>query len=828
MEALKRAAALAKDGRGQIVATVAEPGVGKSRLFHEFKASNQSGWMVLEAVSVSHGKATAYLPLIELLHDYFRITPDDDYRLRREKVAGRVTMLDLSVQNDTLPYLFALLGIAEGEDPLAQMDAQIRRRRTQDAARRILLRESVNQPLMMVFEDLHWLDEETQTFLELLAEGIANAPVLLLVNYRPEYNQQWGNKTQYTQLRLDPLGKESAEEMLSALTGDAPELGPLNQLVLERTQGNPLFIEELVEALFDEGVLIRNGAVKVTRPLSQLKIPPTVQGILAARIDRLLPEAKELLQTLAVIGSEFPLALVHQVAQLPPDRVDELLEVLLSGEFIYEQPTTGDVEYLFKHALTHDEAYKSLLTERRRLLHGRTARAIETLYHGRLEDHYADLAYQYGSSNNAAKAIEYLRLAGGQALDRGAYAQSAANAEAALKLIERLPEGVERFRAELGVRLVEGMSVSPLHGFASTERLNTFQRVCELSERLGDISAEVQGRMNVAAAYLGRAEVSRALDIIQRCVELAQRSPNGELIPIVHLQLAILLHNSGDAVQASSLVSNLMTHFEPARQEVGSDYIAINGWVLSPIVFSRVQHMLGRPDEALKLSELALRRARRLKRPFYISAAYAAAAILRYERRESEDARDLAGAAIAVAEEHGFENYLVLGRSVRGWVLAETGQTAKGISELEANARWVQGNFQMQVLEMLAQAYLRASCADRAVGTLDDALSKGERGGLHFYDAPFHRLKGEAILMHDSAMSAPAEECFRKAIAIARRQSAKSWELRATTSLGRLLANQGKRDEARAMLAEIYGWFTEGFDTADLKDAKALLDELRD
>src|SRR5262249_20030515 len=188
-----------------------------------FKASSQSGWMVLEAVSVSHGKATAYLPLIELLHNYFRITPDDDYRMRREKVAGRVTMLDPSLQKDTLPYLFALLGIVEGEDPLAQMDAQTRRRRTQDAARRVLLRESVNQPLMVIFEDLHWIDEETQTFLELLAEGITNAPVLLLVNYRPEYTEQFDNKAPYTRLPLEPLGKEGADEMLSARIGDAPE-----------------------------------------------------------------------------------------------------------------------------------------------------------------------------------------------------------------------------------------------------------------------------------------------------------------------------------------------------------------------------------------------------------------------------------------------------------------------------------------------------------------------------------------------------------------------------------------------------------------------------
>ena len=263
VEAMRHAAALAKDGRGQLVAVMAEPGVGKSRLFYEFKLRSQSGWMVLEAFSVSHGKASPYLPVIELLHGYFGIDVNDDGRKRREKVNGRIVTLDPALE-DTRPYLFALLGLVDGDDPLAQMDAQIRRRRTLDAIKRILLRESLNQPLMLIFEDLHWIDQETQAFLNLLAEGIANAPVLLLVNYRPEYSHPWGSKTYYTQLRLDPLGRENAEEMLDALlsmplarsvagegkrddeprAGEGADLVPLKRLVLERTEGNPLFMEE--------------------------------------------------------------------------------------------------------------------------------------------------------------------------------------------------------------------------------------------------------------------------------------------------------------------------------------------------------------------------------------------------------------------------------------------------------------------------------------------------------------------------------------------------------------------------------------------------------
>jgi class 3 adenylate cyclase/ribosomal protein L40E len=316
MDAMRNASQLARAGRGQIIAAMAEAGTGKSRLFFEFKAKNQSGWNVLETFSVSHGKASAYFPVIDLLHTYFKIAGEDDQRARRVKVNGTVLTLDRSLE-DTLPYLFALLGIVDGDDPLAEMDAQVRKRRTLDAIKRILLRESLNQPLMVIFEDLHWIDGETQALLNLLADSIANAKVLLLVNYRPEYSHQWNSKTYYTQLRLDPLGKESADEMLSALLGDHAAIAPLKRLIIERTEGNPFFMEETVQVLLDEGALVREGSsTRLTRPLGELKIPPTVQAILAARIDRLPADEKDVLQTLAVIGKEFPLSLVRATTSL--------------------------------------------------------------------------------------------------------------------------------------------------------------------------------------------------------------------------------------------------------------------------------------------------------------------------------------------------------------------------------------------------------------------------------------------------------------------------------------------------------------------------------
>ena len=405
MDAMKAAAEQAKAGHGQIVAAMAEAGVGKSRLLFEFKAASAADWMVLEAFSVSHGKASSYLPVIDLLHSYFKIASQDDQRTRREKIAGRIATLDRTLE-DAIPYLYNLLGIAEASDPLAQMDARLRKRRTLDAIKRILLRESENQPLMVIFEDLHWIDAETQALLDLLADSIATARVFLLFNYRPEYTHSWGSKTYYTQLQLDALGGESADEMLSALLGDSAQLAALKQLVTEKTEGNPFFMEEIVQALFEERVLIRNGAVRLAKSMSEVKVPATVQAVLSSRIDRLPPAEKDLLQTVAVIGKEFSLRLAAAIAEIP--ELERMLADLQAGEFIYEQPAAGDVEYTFKHALTQQVAYEAILRERRRVLHERVGSAIESLYAATIDDHLSALAHHYTRSANAEKAVKYL------------------------------------------------------------------------------------------------------------------------------------------------------------------------------------------------------------------------------------------------------------------------------------------------------------------------------------------------------------------------------------------------------------------------------------
>jgi predicted ATPase len=469
---------------------VAEAGTGKSRLFYEFKATIPAECKLLEAYSVSHGKASAWLPVIELLREYFGIQDTDDPAARREKARATLERLDPGL-TDTLHYLFVLLGIQDSPDPLGQMDPQIKHRRTLDAIKRIILRESLNQPTLVVFEDLHWIDGETQALLDLLTDSIANSRVLLLLNYRPEYRHEWTNKSYYSQLRLDALGRESTDEMLSVLLGDAVELAPLKHLIVEKTSGNPFFIEEMVHALFDQGTIVRNGSVKLTRQISELRLPPTVQGIVAARIDQLATAQKFLMQTLAVIGRESPLALIRAVASRSDGELEQTLAVLQAGEFIYEQPATSGVEYTFKHALTQEVAYNSLLIERRKLLHERIGAALETLYADRLDDRLNELAHHYRKSGNASKAIKYLLRAAYQARQRAAYLRAIEQLEAALGLVRSLLPA-ERDCSELSIRVELYKALRGTRGYAERSMTDHVKRARELCTRLGP-SAEFDG-----------------------------------------------------------------------------------------------------------------------------------------------------------------------------------------------------------------------------------------------------------------------------------------------------------------------------------------------
>jgi tetratricopeptide (TPR) repeat protein len=833
---MRNALEAVRQTHGQIVAVMGEPGVGKSRLFFEFKAIAQSGCLILEAYSVSHGRASAYLPVIELLRDYFRIIPEDDPRQRRQKVIGRVLELDRSLES-ILPYLFTLLGIQEGEDPLARMDAKIRRQRTQDALKRIFLRESLNQPLIVLFEDLHWIDSDTQAFLNLLAYSIANARILLLVNYRPEYHHEWGQRTHYAQLRLDPLGKESAEEMLDALlsahAAAASDLVTLKRFILDRTQGNPFFIEEIVQVLFDDGVLMRDGTVStVRRPQSLLHIPPTVQGVLAARIDRLPAEEKELLQTLAVIGREFPLALVRRAAPKFTASLDAMLSDLQRAEFIYEQPAFPDVEYIFKHALTQEVAFNSLLVERRKVLDEEIAGAIESLFAEHLDDHLKDLALHYSRSGNTVKAIEYLRRAGEQAASRAFLEEAIAQLEAALGLLPKLENAAVRDGQELAVRIALVMPLLAASSLAAPANQRNLSRARLLCEQLGQPLLLAQ----VLIFQFMEHWTVKDFDVAGKCSEqlqaLAARTSDEITCFSAGWTAGILSNTSGDYGSARDYFERALNLSADTRramiENLNTAVSLVNciGWLRMDL------WLLGYPDQARRQHEPLLDLFGQqidtldtFARGFGIVNELEISDFMRDNRRMLEAAESL----VALARESGIALQLAVGMIWLGRAMVVEGAVERGTEAVAEGREVLMQRGDLADLDLYghcaATAYLAAGRIEEGLALVEGLIEECAARGVRFYEADLHRLKGELLLAAGASMT-DAEDSFRNAITIAQRQQAKSWELRATLSLTRLLMKQDRSDEARTMLADIYNWFTEGFDTADLKDAKALFDEL--
>ena len=821
---MRRALEQMRAGHGQMVAAIGEAGVGKSRLIYEFKAVAAGDCLILEAYSISHGKASAYLPIIEMLHGYFGIDSADDGRKRREKVIGKLLALDQSLQ-DTLPYLFVLLGIHEGEDPFAQIDPQTRRRRTQDALKRIVLRESLNQPLIVIFEDLHWVDGETQAWLNLLADSLANARVLLLVNYRPEYRHQWGNRAHYAQLRLDPLAGESVDQLLSALLGDSENLTPLRRMIAERTEGNPFFIEEMVQALFDDGTLARNGAVQLTRALAEIKVPATVQGILTSRIDRLRSDEKDLLQTLAVMGREFSLALVRKVVHRPDHELDRMLADLQLAEFIYEQPALPEVEYIFKHALTQEVAYKTLLLGRRKQLHESAAAAIEALYPNRLDDHLNQLARHYTQSGNVRKAVKYLQLAGRQAAARMAYNEAVGHFTAALELLGELPDNEERDRQELALRVDLGPYLIATKGPGAEEVGRVFTRARSLCVKLGEQVQLFWVTYALQFFHMLRLELREAHELGERQIELAERSHEPSMLMAAYVALAQTTSNMGEFGRARDLcIKGVALGSVPKAlsfSEIGEPRTML-------IAHSSLNlFVLGYPEQALARSREALLEAQE-SGPHAVAFALNAAAELHNHLGDKRAARESTEALASLASERGFLFWSAQALYLRGKVMVAEGQAAEGIDELTRGAASVEmtGGVAGIWKLWLAEACGKLGRYEEGLAAIAQSIDLMSRTGLRYLEPELYRVKGELVLQQAPGAVSTAESTFRQAIASARRQEAKSWELRATMSLARLLKAQGKRDEARAILGAIYGWFTEGFDTADLKNAKALLDEL--
>jgi class 3 adenylate cyclase len=506
IETLSHALQRARAGHGQRVAIVGEPGVGKSRLVYECIHSHRThGWLVLESASVSYGKATPYFPVIDLLKRYAHLDDHDEPRTIRAKMSGQALTLDEALQ-ETIPALLGLLDALPEDSPFLRLDPPQRRQRTLEALKRLLLRESQVQPVLLVFEDLHWIDTETQALLDSIIGSLPTAQLLLLVNYRPEYQHGWGSKTFYTQLRLDSLPPASAEELLQALVGEDASLALLKRLLIERTAGNPFFLEESVRTLVEIRALMGEpGVYRLAQALPTVQMPATVQAVLAARIDRLPSEEKRLLQTAAIIGTEVPFPLLKAIAEVPEEALHRGLAHLQAGEFLYETRLFPEREYTFKHALTHEVAYGSLLQERRRVLHARIVEAIEALSADRLSEQVERLAHHALRGEVWDKALAYCRQAGEKTMARSAHREAVGYFAQALSALPHLPETHATREQAIDLRLALRSALFPSGNprgiLVALREAETLAVALDDHRRLAQVSISLSVHFYIMGAY---------------------------------------------------------------------------------------------------------------------------------------------------------------------------------------------------------------------------------------------------------------------------------------------------------------------------------------
>jgi class 3 adenylate cyclase/tetratricopeptide (TPR) repeat protein len=785
LEQMRQAAEYARRGHGQIVALVGEPGVGKSRLFHEFIHSyHTQGWLVLEASSVSYGKATPFLPVADLLRAYLRIGDRDDARTVRAKTVGTLLTLDRGLE-DVVPAITWLLEVLEAGDPWLKIEPAQRRQRTIEGIKRLLLRESRAQPLMLVFEDLHWIDAETQTVLDSIVASMPTAAVLLAINYRPEYRHDWATKTYYRQLRIDPLPPESADEFLQTLLGMDASLKPLKALLIERTEGNPLFLEESVRALVESRALVGEaGAYRLAKAVDTVKVPATVQAILATRMDRLQPAFKRLLQAASVIGKDVPLVLLEAIAEMSGDELRHSLSGLQTAEFLYEAQLFPDLEYTFKHALTHEVSYGSLLEDRRRNLHTAVVQALERLYADRLSEVVEVLAHHAVRGHLGDKAVRYLRQAGAKAVARSAHQEAIELFETALDVLAELPETRESLSHALDIRIALGPALDAVHGAHAEEVRTSYERALGLVKRLGDVSRRFPAIWGLWYVAIYRGQYQQAYEYAQQLLSVAQAGDDsGQLLEAYH-SLWATLHAMGQPVESKKYAElgvalyDRDRHASQALLYGGHDPGACCRWHLA-----MVRWLLGYPDDALAIARDAIGLAQQLGRPMTTAIAHWHMAWVHYQRGEREAAVECIDRVTSLAELRGFKGWFQA-----GIVMPHT----KPMVRLDAVAL---AEMRQRLLNARSAAWRHIFCICvfaelcmdaghpeeglRALATLEAA----DRNA--FFSAEVCRIEGE-LLLRSADGSADAEARFRTAIELARCRAEKSLELRAAISLARL------------------------------------------
>jgi class 3 adenylate cyclase/tetratricopeptide (TPR) repeat protein len=809
VERLREAFARTCAGDGRLVALVGEPGVGKSRVIREFvEGPWMEGAILLEGRPVAYRKTPSWMPVMDALRRYCEIDRLDEERIIREKITGKVLALDRALAS-TLPALLALADLEPEDAAWRALDPPQRRRRIQDAVRNVLLAESRRQPVVLVVEDLQRIDEETQALLDNLVDRLQGARLLILVAYRPEYHHQWGSKPGYAQIRIDPFSPGTAHALLESMLGADPGLAALKAVLVERTDGNPLFLEESVRALVETQALIGEpGARRLVKPLETVQVPGSVQAVLAARIDRLTPAAKHVLQSASVIGKDVPFPVLAEIADLPDEGLRAGLALLQSGELLYEASFFPEIEYTFKHALTHEVAYRSLLHETRRALHARIVDAIERLYAGRLGEHVERLAYHALRGGRRDRAVDYLRQAGAKAAARSAHREAVGFFEQALEILEADDPRGQALETAIDLVFDLRASLAPLGEFTRT--LDHLRRAAAQAEALGD-----RRRLGWVSAYLTQShytlgEQAAAIRAAERALEAGRALRDDALQIVAAFGLGQAHHVLGDHRAAQEQLGRAVQAVDGALSRerwgmAGLISVASRIWLAASLADTGdFADALARAREAIALAESP-------EHPWSLAGAVMTLGFVHLSRGHLEEAGPALDRGIAFSREMNLTAWLPMLLCARGVAHARRGRVDDGLRLLEegvqrASALRILSRHALRLV-WLAEGYLLAGRVEEASDVADQAQRLAAEHAEQGYAAMARRMMGE--ISGRAGQGACAAEHYAGALEQARALGMRPLEALCHLGLGEVARRADDGDAARDRLTAAVGLLRE-------------------
>jgi len=830
LELLLRCWSKAKTGEGQVVLLSGEPGIGKSRLTTALleRLASEPNTRMRYFCSPQHNDSALY-PITSQMERAAGFAREDTAKAKLDKLDALLAQSFASHQDAAL--IAEMLSLSnDGRYPALELTARQRRQKTLEALTAQLEALSRSNPVLMIFEDAHWIDPTSLEVLGRTVERLTTLGVLLIVTYRPEFEPPWIGRSYATALSLSRLGEREIAAMIDRVTGNESLPESIRQDIAERTDGIPLFVEEMTKAVLEaEGEGAAESAV-ATIPSPSIGVPASLHASLTARLDRLGP-AKEVAQIGAAVGREFSHALLQAVVRKPEAELQSALDRLVTTGLLFRQGVPPQASYLFKHALVQDAAYGTLLRNRRQQLHARIAATLEGQFPEIAESQPELMARHCAEAGLVEKAVGYWTLAGEWAVKRDANAEATRHFRRALELLQKQPETAQRCEAELKALTKLGPALQSTRGFGAPEVETAYLRARELCKQLGEPVELFQALWGLWLNSVGRERWDMARPIADELLTVAQRLNDRALLLEAHHAMCPTTLWVGDPQEARTHGEQGMALYDREQhQSLAFVFGNHDPGVCCRMHSAMALWFLGYSQKAVERSRTGIAMARELCHIGTLVNELPFAGIIHQLRREAPAVREIAESLIVLSTEHGFPQWLAFGKVLDSWAQAEQVDDVGLVAQL----RGAIGNYRAQnelylpyFLGLLAAIELIYEKADEGFATVSKALEMTERTGSRLMDPELYRLKGELLLLsRGPGPERDAELAFRHAIEIARRQNTKSWELRASASLARLLSRQGKRDEARQTLAALFGWFTEGFDTRDLKEAKALLDEL--